>query len=158
MKFSPLQLTRYAVTDIGCKANPQFNPENELQDALEQFSVSVRLNELPSEKDVPGHAWSLELDIAQKKKDDQNFPYSFHISLVGFFMSPDGPDLEKETTFVNVNGSSTLYGIAREHIRALTAAGPWGAIILPTVSFYDNNKDQDTKEIALSDASSSKVY
>jgi preprotein translocase subunit SecB len=147
MKLSPLQLTRYVVTSIGCKANPQFNPEKEIGGALEHFSVDVRLNALPPEKDVPGHSWSLELDIVQKQNHDQTFPYEFHLSLLGIFSIQEGPDQEKETRFVQVNGSSTLYGMAREHIRALTAGGPWGAIILPTVSFYEN-KEQPKQEAA----------
>ena len=147
MKLSPLQLARYFVTDIGCKANPQFNPEREMQGALEQFSVNVRLNALPPEKDVSGHSWSLEMEIAQRKKEDQNFPYEFHISLLGIFTSQEGPNLEMETTFVQVNGSSSLYGMAREHIRALTAAGPWSEIILPTVSFYENNDKEAASKV-----------
>ena len=146
MKLSPLQLTRYVVTEIGCKANPKFNPDKEIAGALEQFSVNVRVNALATEKDIPGHSWSLELDVTQKKKDDQNFPYEFNISLLGIFAIQEGPDAEKENRFVQVNGSSTLYGMAREHIRALTAAGPWGAIILPTVSFYENKEPSKKEE------------
>ena len=146
MKLSPLQLSRYVVTDIGCKANPKFNLEKEMLAALDQLSVNVKINALETEKGVPGHSWSVEMDIVQKYKADQNFPYEFNISLLGIFAIQEGPDAEKETLFVQVNGSSTLYGMAREHIRALTAAGPWGAIILPTVSFYETKDNPQKKE------------
>ena len=146
MKLSPLQLSRYVVTNIGCTANPKFDAEKEIIGALEQFSINANAKPAESDKDVPGHSWSVELEVTQKRNEDQNFPYEFHISIVGVFACQDGAlDKEKETRFVQVNGSSMLYGMAREHIRALTAAGPWGAVILPTMSFYDP-KEQPQKE------------
>ena len=148
MKLSPLQLTRYVVTSIGCTANPQFDPEKEIVGALEHYSLNVKANPLEPDKNVPGHSWSVELEVAQKKKEGQNFPYEFHFAIFGIFTCQAGTlDAEKETRFVEVNGSSMLYGMAREHIRSLTAAGPWGAIIIPTVSFYEN-KEQPKKEEA----------
>jgi preprotein translocase subunit SecB len=148
MKHSPLQLLRYVVTDIACTANPQFNPEQEIQGALEEYSISAKANPLEPTKDVPGHSWSVELSVTQKKKEGQNLPYEFRLSMVGIFSCKDGVlDSERETRFVQVNGSSMLYGMAREHIRALTAAGPWGAIIIPTMSFYEK-KEQLHKEDA----------
>ena len=70
--------------------------------------------------------------------------FSLRISHINFWhlhLSRRGVGfMESETRFVQVNGSSMLYGMAREHIRSLTAAGPWGAIILPTMSFYDNKE------------------
>jgi len=149
MKHSPLQLIRYLVTDTACTANPKFNPEKEILGALEQFSVESKANPLESSKEYPGHQWSVEMAVSQKINEGQNFPYEFRLSLMGIFTCLDGVlDLEKETRFVQVNGSSMLYGIAREHIRALTSAGPWGAIILPTMSFYGN--EPTAKEEAVS--------
>ena len=146
MKLSPLQLTRYVVTNISCAANSKYNPEKEIVGALDQYSINTKANPLAPEKDIPGHGWSVELEVRQEKKEGQNFPYEFHISIFGIFTCQDGTlNSEKETRFVQVNGSSMLYGMAREHIRALTAAGPWGAVILPTMSFYDN-KEQPKQE------------
>jgi preprotein translocase subunit SecB len=134
------------VTNIGCTANPKFNPEKEIVGALEHYSINAKANPLEAEKDAPGHEWSVELEVVQKKTEENNFPYEFHISIFGIFTCQDGAlASEKETRFVQVNGSSMLYGMAREHIRALTAAGPWGAIILPTLSFYEK-KEQLQKE------------
>lgn len=145
MKHSPLQLLRYVVTEIACTANAQFNPDKEIHGALEQYSISAKANQLEPAKDVPGHSWSVELVIIQKRDEGQNFPYAFHLTVMGIFACQVGVlDSEKETKFVQVNGSSMLYGIAREQIRALTAAGPWGAMIIPTMSFYD--KESPKKE------------
>ena len=60
------------------------------------------------------------------------------MALVGFFGCRDGfPSPEDEEQFVRVNGSSMLYGAAREIVRSLTSRGPWGELMLPGISFYD---------------------
>ena len=138
MKISPLQLNRYVVTDVSCIANPHFSPEKEMVGALEQYAINVKVSPPPSGQTSAGHSWSVELEIIQKKKDGENVPYEFRIALVGMFTCQSGDlNTAKENRFVQVNGSSMLYGIAREHIRAITSAGPWGGIIIPTISFYD---------------------
>ena len=146
MKLSPLQMTRCVVTNIGCAANQQFDPEKEIQGALEHFFINAKASPVEPEIGVKEHSWSVELEIIQKKAEGTNYPYDFNISIFGFFTCKDGIlPTEKETQFVQVNGCSMLYGMAREHIRSLTATGPWGAIILPTMSFYEQ-KEQPKKE------------
>ena len=149
MKNSPLQLVRYLVTDIACTSNPKFNPEKEMVGGMEQFAVEAKASPLETSKDVPGHPWSVEMVVSQKIQEGQNFPYEFRIAMVGIFGCNNSAAVdEKETRFVRVNGSSMLYGIAREQIRALTAASPWGAILLPTMSFYDNPEHPKKEEAA----------
>ncbi len=38
---------------------------------------------------------------------------------------------------VGINGTSVIYGIARELIQSLTEKSFWGALTLPTMSFTD---------------------
>lgn len=146
MKHSPLQLVRYLVTDIACTSNPKFIPEKEMFSAMEQFTVEAKASPLEPTKDIPGHPWSVEMIVTQKIQEGQNFPYEFRISMVGIFGCNNTVIKdEKEARFVRVNGSSMLYGIAREQIRTLTAASPWGAILIPTISFYDNVEHTSTE-------------
>lgn len=141
MKLSPLQLGRYVITDVGCTANPHFNPDKEVEGALENFAVNIKTNHQTPERDTPGHAWSLEMEIVQKMPEGQNLPYAFHISILGIFDFLDGTAApETEERFVQTNGSSILFAMAREQVRALTAAGPWGTVLLPTVSFYEKKE------------------
>jgi len=145
MKPSPLQLLRYLVTDISCRAIPNFDAAKAIEGAFEQYSVDVKVVSLPATADTAGHPWSAEMLVTQQFKEGKNFPYEFRIALVGMFAFQDGAlQSEKEANFVRVNGCSMLYGIAREHIRALTAAGPWGAIIIPAMSFYEKDEQIDT--------------
>jgi preprotein translocase subunit SecB len=147
MKHSPLQLVRYLVTDIACTSNPKFNPKKEMVGTMEQYSVEFKASPLEPSKEVPGHPWSVELVVSQKIQDGQNFPYEFRIAMVGIFGCNNAAKVdEEEIRFVRVNGTSMLYGIAREQIRALTAASPWGAIIIPTISFYDSIEHSKKEE------------
>lgn len=139
MKHSPLQLLRYLVPEIACSANPGFAPQKECENAIDQFSVNAVVTQQKAQGNFPGHSWLVDMTISQKLKEGQNFPYKFDLSIVGFFACNNGfPSSVDEEHFVRVNGSSMLYGAARELIRSLTARGPWGELILPSISFYDN--------------------
>jgi preprotein translocase subunit SecB len=145
MKHSPLQLLRYLAPDVSCAANPGFSPEKPLDVVLDQFSVNAVATRQQAPDNFTGHSWSVEMTISQKLKEGQNFPYKFELTLVGFFACHDGlPPTAEEDTFVRVNGSSMLYGAAREVVRALTSRGPWGELFLPSISFY--NKESKPKE------------
>jgi preprotein translocase subunit SecB len=145
MKHSPLQLLRYFVPEMSFSANQAFNPEKACESGNEQFSVEAVVTKQKALENFPGHSWSVEMVISQKIKEGQNFPYQFKLTLVGMFACKDGvmtDDIENQ--FVRVNGSSMLYGAARELVRLTTTLGPWGEIILPTISFY--NKEATQKE------------
>jgi len=42
---------------------------------------------------------------------------------------------------IRITGSSMLYGVIREMIATVTARGPHGMLTLPSVSFFENEKD-----------------
>jgi preprotein translocase subunit SecB len=136
MKYSPLQLLRYLVPEVSCSANPSFDPEKDYEAGTEQLSVSAVVTQQQAPEKFTGHSWSVEMRISQKLKEGQNSPYTFEVALVGFFACGGGlPPAAEEERFVRVNGSSMLYGAAREIIRSLTARGPWGEIFLASASF-----------------------
>jgi len=138
MKPSPLQLIRYVVPEVSCSANAAFAPEKESEGAIGHLSANAVVARQKDPETAAYHAWSVEMTISQKVQDGQSVPYRFSLSLVGFFACKVGfPSAEQEEIFVRVNGSSILYGAAREIVRSLTAPGPWGEVILPTLSFYD---------------------
>ena len=140
MKDSPLQLLRYFTPEICCSANPSFDPQKVCEAGVDQFSVNAVVTRQTAADNFPGHSWCVEMHIAQKYKDGQNFPYKFDVTLIGFFACSDGfPSPADEGQFVRVNGSSMLYGAARELLRSLTSRGPWSEVFLPGISFYDKN-------------------
>ena len=150
MKNSPLQLLRYVVVDVSCTATPTFDPNKPFDNAIaDQLSVNAAVTQQKAPENFPGHSWAVEISISQTLKEGQNFPYTFRVTLVGYFACREGlPPEAEEERFVRVNGSSMLYGAAREIVRSLTACGPWGELFLPGISFYD--RDSKTKEEASS--------
>ena len=124
-------------------ANPSFDPDKECESGMEEFAVGTVVNRQAALEGFPGHSWSIEMQISQGIKQDKNFPYQFKLVIVGMFafLNEDLAE-EKETQFVRVNGSSILYGAARELLRSTTALGPWDAFIIPGVSFYEKQVAQ----------------
>ena len=146
MKLSPLDLCRYFVTESTYSANPEFDPEKAIEVAIDQLSVETSITKI--DVDVPGRVgWSVELNLSYQLSPKQNYPYNYSLHVVGLFSSPaEVPDGLDDERLVRVNGCSMLYGIAREIVRGQTAAGPWGEVLIPTVSFFESKQDEKGDE------------
>ena len=68
------------------------------------------------------------------KEPGAAFPYQFEIGYIGIFDGRELPDAQREN-LVMVNGTSMLYGIARETLLGLTTRSEKGAMLLPSVHF-----------------------
>jgi preprotein translocase subunit SecB len=139
MKFSTLQLVRYITPQFTFRAVDSFDPSKELDIDMETFkvfSIIEPFDTMPGAAERP--AWSMCIRINQDVKPGQNLPYEFHLEIVGYFGFANGlpKDLDMET-FLKVNGTSALYGAARDFVHSMTARGPWDAFTLPMVSFAD---------------------
>ncbi|TLD72266.1 hypothetical protein FEM03_02610 [Phragmitibacter flavus] len=136
MNLSPLQLIRYLVPEISCVANEHYDVERSSDLNDNTFKVESQIYPLESKEPKKYTAWSVELDLCQLPDESANIPYQFKVKIVGLFRcSKKKADLTPEV-FVRTNGSSILYGIARETLRSITSVGPWGDMLLPTISFY----------------------
>jgi preprotein translocase subunit SecB len=146
MNTSPLQLLRYVTSDISCSANPAFVAAKPYDPGAGQPAVTITATRQPDPADFQGHLWALELTVSHSCSEGQNFPYNFKVALLGFFAFRNGSATsEAEQQFVRVNGSSMLYGAAREIVRSMTSRGPWEELFLPGVSFYDPPKVETPK-------------
>jgi preprotein translocase subunit SecB len=146
MKQSSFQLIRYLVPQVSCAANPKYDQNKPIEGGFELFAVNVVLSRQTAPIDnFPGSPWSIEMSITQEIREGINFPYKFNITVLGFFtcLQPFQSPLQEEG-FVKTNGSSMLYGIAREIIRSLTASGPWFGLLLPTLSFAEKENTPAT--------------
>lgn len=74
-------------------------------------------------------------------------PYSFKISLVGFFHVDKSLKEDDAKSLVYANAPSVLFSAAREALSSVTARGPYPAVVLPLVSFHD-----DAEQLAATDA------
>lgn len=115
--------------------NSSYDPERETELRLEDLEIDAKMHELPDEK-------MIVLWVEQKIPEGRNVPYSFKIGLVGLFHVVEGVASERAAKLLLTNGSSILYGVAREIVRDLTARGPHPSILLPTVSFLDSDKPE----------------
>lgn len=87
----------------------------------------------------------IKLDIHVKPTSKGSFPYNIAMVIAGFFEVEQSFDEKDKGLLAHVNGSSILYGAAREYIFTATAHGKFGPLMLPATSF--NKKSQKTKSI-----------
>lgn len=132
MTPSNLQLKSYFLTELNVSANRSF--ENDGDVILNISDVVSEPSILPTDEE---NTWQITLQLRLLEASAVNAPYFFRIELVGIFKVSENISEEKRTFFAEVNGSSILYSTAREILRSTTANGPYPAITLPTLSFFD---------------------
>jgi len=132
MNPSPLQLTEYFLTELNFSANSQFIAEKEASLNSNDFQVAT---EAKVDKEN-NRKWKVVIKLQYQPPADANVPYRFTVEMLGFFLVLDGYPDDKIERLANVNGPSMLYGALREIVKAVTLRGPYGAIILPSPSFY----------------------
>lgn len=141
---SPLELERYFVSDQAVTARNVFSPEKEIETRVEEYSVSNEAIRLPAAEDQP-EKWQVTVHIKHQPTMETNFPYDFRLTIVGIFQclieKADPAHIER---LMKINGSSMLYGMSREIIRANTERGPWNGIVIPTYSFYEPKPSEET--------------
>lgn len=131
MKPALLQLDNYFVSELVFSANKNFQLAEPSTLPVSDLFVEPRC--LLTEQ---GN-WQVSLRIQYQPAPGVNFPYSFTLELVGFFETVEGLDAERAERIIKTNATSMLYGASREIIRAATSRGPYVAVILPSVSFYE---------------------
>lgn len=134
MKVSPLQLSRYFVTDLHFTVQPKFDPQKELGLTNDDFVIEPGVLCLGENQ----REWQVSLRVKQQAKPDGNIPYAFSVEVISFFEVADGFPKERIQRMVETNAPSILYGILREVVRDITTRGPYAGLMLPPVSFYSS--------------------
>lgn len=139
LKTSPLIIHSQSFWDVNVQANPDedFGPGD--------ISVEREIQAMPDH----GRAWSVYLDIKLNAHDGKKSPpYTGSIIAQGIYeVHPDYPNDPER--LVRVTGSSMLYGAVRELVSMITARGPNGMVTLPSVSFVEDAKaNNSTKKAA----------
>lgn len=141
MIASPLRLEWYFIKELHVVWQPEFDASESVALAVSDLSVEV----LPSQNEQDPLKWAFEVSVALADKTGKRFPYTFQVTLVGFFelakaysdRNPDSAEL-----LARVNGPAVLYSAAREHITTVTSRGPCPEIILPTVTFLPVGEEE----------------
>lgn len=131
--------------DLSCSANAQYDPEKPraFGDSLQ---VDSSISRLDDDESLAYSSWSVQLAVHLESAKGTNVPYDISVQLVGLFQCSSAPADMPPKSFVEINGSSILYGQAREVIRNVTCIGPWGALMLPTLSFTKDIKPSKAEE------------
>lgn len=133
MKTSPLQLEAYFVTDLHFSINKNFDAQKgaEIKDTDVSANFDMAINA------ENNRLCQLTLKLQFQPAAEANTPYRFTIEMLGAFRVLEVYPEEKQDRLLRVNGPSMLFGIAREIVRDITARGPYPALILPSVSFFE---------------------
>ena len=139
MKLSPLQLAYYRVTKCAMTSLPNYEPgDDESLAILKQMRASLEIQPAPDDDSEHTSAWLVGLCLDLTPESGVMCPYEFRIELFGnFHCSKDLPPKLDAERLVGINGTSILYGIARELLLGLTEKSMWGGLTLPTMSFTD---------------------
>lgn len=86
--------------------------------------------------------YKLDLSIKVTPTIKTPGPYSLFLSMYGIFKVEDDVPKESRGAIVRRNGSSILYGAAREYIFMTLCHGLHGSLLLPTTSFMLTPQDE----------------
>jgi preprotein translocase subunit SecB len=131
MQSSALQLRHYFVAEVTLSANPAFDPKQKL--ALKIGDLDVEHEERPVEGQP--RQWQVIMKIKLAAPPDRNSPYFFSLGLNSVFDINPKTEEAMIPMLVSNSAPSVLYGIAREYLRSLMSAGPYPALLMPTLVF-----------------------
>lgn len=146
-----LQLEGYYVRELHCSVK-------EGLDETSKLTLTSGLHIQPT-KTLEGSPFEPEcyLEAAQHLKDrsrfrvllkvtsekDQTLPYLFDVTLIGFFRAVGIKPTADIEPFLFRNAATILYSSTRELLASVTGRGPFPALVLPTVSFIDDDDELD---------------
>ncbi len=140
MAQPPLQLNQYFFPRISCETNPNF--KDPIPKGKNKLEVKVQSNNAPNKDNI--RDWRVILDI-QVFSNDKSAPYKLDLQVTGFFeVDPRYPE-DKISELIRITGVSILYSGAREFVLGITSRGPWGPLLLPTLSFIEPNHPEGPK-------------
>lgn len=131
MKLSPIQLQAYALTELSYRANQSF--DNNKPTTYKESDLVVTCACRPAAgKNL---AWEVAQSIRLQPSEKANAPYYVSLQITGVFRLHPKIPTDRIEAIVRFNGSTVLFGISREILRNVTAAGPFPQLLLPTVDF-----------------------
>jgi preprotein translocase subunit SecB len=143
---SPLKCHGYYVTELALTANPHHKPSETVNLDFADLAIESTTEHVPQDQNGP--VWRVALRVHQNVGPDKNSPYNFAIALLGTFeVHPNFPP-DKVKQLVDVNGSSILYGAARQILRQAMSSGPFTPLLLPSASFIQPPAAGNTHTVA----------
>lgn len=142
--FAHLQLDNYFIPEFHIKANPNYDRKAKKRGAKLDFRRIIRSNK----KDTNKYLVEIHLGIQPIKGDDSKYcPYFLEVDVHGYFHFEKQPETEQEKDkLLAMNGPAILYGLIRGQVAQMTAMGPYGRYILPTINLNKIEKEKERKK------------
>jgi preprotein translocase subunit SecB len=137
MKKSPLQLKGLFFVKVAVEAGPELDAAAECDIETKHFVDRL---------EKADRTWNILLSVTTKPPKEKKAPYTIDVEVYGRFQVSDDWPKEKTVALVYANGTSLLYGAVREMVANLTARGPHGMVVLPTLSFVNTIPKAETKK------------
>lgn len=91
----------------------------------------------------------LSIAVGADKENQQKAPaYAVSISGRAFFAFAEPPNKDEAEKFLSLQGASILYGLLRGQVSQITAQGPHGQMLLPSLNFQELQQQTVAKQIA----------
>lgn len=135
MEVSALQLEHYFVKSLTIRPRPEGKAPEGLYVNFSGARLSTDVTQSFSEFDDGRKRYGIELRVhGGPGAENPEFPYDFEVTYFGYFEAEKLPaDLRED--LVVVNGTSMLFGIAREQLLNLTLRFEFGPMLLPSIHF-----------------------
>src|SRR5438876_8897092 len=120
MRPAQISLTTYFVRELQFKLNETFEPLTPWSTALEDFDVKRNATSKTEDR----RNWDVNLRLTFNPPPERNSPCTFMIDLTGIVQVDQTVKDENIERFIHINGTSLVFGAAREIIRSITSYGP----------------------------------
>jgi preprotein translocase subunit SecB len=130
MSASPLQLESYQIDRLSVEAVEEHDGSQ--SGVLE---IAVDPTTLHRKDDPCAH--QIVLDVKFRPAEIGSAPYAGRIVGRAFFHVSEELDEQAAQNYVLFNGSAILFGLLRAQVAQVTALGPWGTLLLPSVNLVE---------------------
>lgn len=134
MRLAQISLTNYFVSGLQVSANSKFDPQNPAAIELQDFKIDTHAEATSDNRRI----WTITLTVALIGRPEKTLPSELKLDMVGSVIVDPAVKEENIERLVRINGTSLVFGAARETIRAITSlTGPSRVVLLPTVTFWE---------------------
>ncbi len=130
-QLSSLQLKRYFVTKLNFLVNESFDAGKDIVQKQGDFGVTSELC-FPANDKEP---FRIKLNVRLQPSAESSVPYSLALEIIGYFEQKFEGTKEEIVRCSYIQGSGTLYEVAREIVRATTSQSPFPPMGMPSISF-----------------------
>lgn len=136
------QLERYLLDAVAVVANPTYDNK------LSEQSVHIESTIGFAQNQTDPNRFMLVLSIAigpDKEKPQQAPAYNVNVTGRAFYTFQEPHTREEVDKFLNLHGAAILYGLLRGQVAQITALGPHGQMLMPSLDFVEIQKQNAAK-------------